>query len=415
MVMQVTMMNALFYWTGIVALIFQAWLTFASHNKIRRMGYEFFKATHFAAVVVFVVVFFWHCDYTLTSWHYFIATAAIYVPCFVYPWLPTAFEYGSTQKAFVHIEGNGSVLLNVPSVNMRWKPGQHCFLRFTSFGLQAFSAHPFTICPLPPIQVDGKSELVFYIRHSNGLTKKLYENAQKRPETPVALLIDGPYGDINMQRFHEADRSLVIAGGSGVGWIFFFLELFCRQCSATRTREITVGNELSPNDEEKHTGGLERGRRLRIVLATRDLDSRTWFLETVAELFAKYSLPQKLDDIDIEVHLTGKAERTVSVAGSRENEGLSSSSDNIENEIKHKHINVEAPTEEHHGRPDLSRAIHTESKATTANDEYLSVHVCGPLTMQNDVRNAVAKENLEILKGAKSGGVYVHLEHFSWA
>lgn len=32
------------------------------------MGYEFFKATHLAAVIVFVIVFFWHCDYTLTSW-----------------------------------------------------------------------------------------------------------------------------------------------------------------------------------------------------------------------------------------------------------------------------------------------------------------------------------------------------------
>jgi hypothetical protein len=27
--------NLLFYWTGIVALIFQAWLTFASHSAIR--------------------------------------------------------------------------------------------------------------------------------------------------------------------------------------------------------------------------------------------------------------------------------------------------------------------------------------------------------------------------------------------
>lgn len=34
MMMQVTM-NALFYWTGIVALVFQAWLTFASHSMIR--------------------------------------------------------------------------------------------------------------------------------------------------------------------------------------------------------------------------------------------------------------------------------------------------------------------------------------------------------------------------------------------
>jgi len=37
-------------------------------DEYRRMGYEFFKATHFAAVVVFMIVFFWHCDYTLTSW-----------------------------------------------------------------------------------------------------------------------------------------------------------------------------------------------------------------------------------------------------------------------------------------------------------------------------------------------------------
>jgi hypothetical protein len=34
MVMQVEM-SLIFYWTGIVAIIFQAWLTFASHSVIR--------------------------------------------------------------------------------------------------------------------------------------------------------------------------------------------------------------------------------------------------------------------------------------------------------------------------------------------------------------------------------------------
>jgi hypothetical protein len=34
----------------------------------RNLGYEFFKATHLFAVVIFMVTFFWHCDYTLTSW-----------------------------------------------------------------------------------------------------------------------------------------------------------------------------------------------------------------------------------------------------------------------------------------------------------------------------------------------------------
>jgi hypothetical protein len=51
--------SLLFYWTGIVALVFQAWLTFMSHSTIRSLGYEFFKISHFAAVVVFMITFFW--------------------------------------------------------------------------------------------------------------------------------------------------------------------------------------------------------------------------------------------------------------------------------------------------------------------------------------------------------------------
>lgn len=37
-------------------------------KQYRRIGYEFFKATHFLAAVVFMLVFFWHCAGTLTSW-----------------------------------------------------------------------------------------------------------------------------------------------------------------------------------------------------------------------------------------------------------------------------------------------------------------------------------------------------------
>ncbi|RYN67303.1 hypothetical protein AA0117_g11645 [Alternaria alternata] len=414
MVMQVTMMNTLFYWTGIVALVFQAWLTFASHSVMRRMGYEFFKATHFTAVVVFVVVFFWHCDYTLTSWHYFIATAAIYVPCFVYPWLRTAFEYGFTEKAFVEIEGNGFIRLTVPSVNMRWKPGQHCFLRFTSFGLQAFSSHPFTICSLPSTQSSEKSELVFYIRHSHGLTKKLYEHAQEHPEISLPILVDGPYGGINMQRLNDADRLLVIAGGSGAGWILPFLELFCRQRSTTSMADMSTGSNISPSDEEKRSG-VEHCRKLRVVLATRDIANRTWFLETVAELFAKYSPQLKPSDIDIEIHLTDKAERMVVAAGTRGYESVSTSSSAGNIEVEAKSDQVTVPTEELAGRPNLPHVIQKQTEMIRAYDESLSVYVCGPITMQNDVRNAVAKENLAILKGVRSGGVYLHLEHFSWA
>lgn len=39
-----------------------------ANMKRRKLGYEFFKATHLFAVAIFMVMFFWHCGYTLTSW-----------------------------------------------------------------------------------------------------------------------------------------------------------------------------------------------------------------------------------------------------------------------------------------------------------------------------------------------------------
>lgn len=56
------------YWTGVVALLAQAWLTFASIGPLRTLCYEFFKITHFVAALVFVVFFFLHCDFRLSSW-----------------------------------------------------------------------------------------------------------------------------------------------------------------------------------------------------------------------------------------------------------------------------------------------------------------------------------------------------------
>ncbi|KAJ4984355.1 ferric reductase transmembrane [Stagonosporopsis vannaccii] len=417
MVMEFTMMSTLFYWTGIVALVIQAWLTFASHSVIsRRLGYEFFKAAHFLAVVVFVTVFFWHCDYTLTSWHYFIATAAIYVPCFVYPWLRTAFEYGFTQKAHVHVEDNGFIRLTVPSVNMRWRPGQHCFLRFTSLGLQAFSSHPFTICSLPELLAAKKSEPVFYIRPSHGLTKQLYEAAQKDPNTAVPVIVDGPYGGINMQRFNEADRLLVIAGGSGAGWILSLLELFCRQRTSAHNVESAV--EIPEKDTESGNRMATSNspcchQSLRIVLTTRDANGRKWFLATVHKLLNKYSFLYPSSDLAIDVYLTGEAEMIAS-EGEPSNPKIGTPpSDGIS--IETGGSNFTAPRIESIGRPDLPRMIHEEGAATSMDNKSLSVYVCGPTTMQNDVRNAVANENLAILAGSNSGGVYLHSEHFSWA
>ncbi|KAL6153059.1 hypothetical protein ACJQWK_11584 [Exserohilum turcicum] len=419
--------NLLFYWTGIVAIVFQAWLTFMSHSTIRNFGYEFFKATHFFAVVIFILTFFWHCDHTLTSWHYFVATAAVYVPCFVFPVLRTVFEYKGTQQARVSVEGNGFTRISIPARCEYWSPGQHCFLRFTGFGfLDALSAHPFTICSLPPSRPGDAAELVFYIRHQAGFTQKLYQHALTKPDGTIPVIVDGPYGGASSLKLRTADRLLVIAGGSGAGWCLPFLEHFLRSTSSFHDEE------LGKDEANSHPTSSSPGSKytsLRMVLVTRDARSRLWFEQAVQRLLARFPTAHA-SAIEIQVYLTGSGttsettapppdfpEKTGAEPATRP-VGAESSSTASDKELETRGASPAANTtsKEYTGRPALPVLVREEAAKAADAQEILNVYVCGPATMQNDIRNAVAGENLRILGGAVGTvGVYLHSEHFSWA
>ncbi|KAK4073151.1 uncharacterized protein Triagg1_5431 [Trichoderma aggressivum f. europaeum] len=412
--------NLVFYWTGIVALIFQAWLTFASHSTVRNLGYEIFKMTHFFAAVLFMLTFFWHCGFRLSSWDYFIATAAVYIPCYVYPWLRTCVEYGVGQKAQLFVEDNGFILITIP-VKFNWKPGQYCFLRFTSFGLlHALSSHPFTICSLPAVAPNEQSELVFYIRQGSGLTAQLRQYALEQPGSSVTVLVDGPYGGINEQQYYDGRHLLVIAGGSGAGWCFPFIERFARQRWMSADEEhgqivSTDGKDGVPSKAVSKTPG-SGPLSLRVILVTRDVSSRAWFLRTINELLSKSLARDSSSHIDVQVYLTGqdlqKVNSTdIAIEGPASKESAVVVDDKIIPE-GHKLI---ASEKEFHGRPQLTQIIHEEAAMVLEAGQSLNVYVCGPTTMQNDVRNAAAEENLNIVTGSKHGQVYIHSEHFSWA
>lgn len=416
-------MGLIFYWTGIVAIILQAWLTFASHSVIRNLGYEFFKATHLLAAAVFVLIFFWHCDYTLTSWHYFIATAAVYVPCYVYPWLRTCFEYGTRAKAQVTVEDGGFTRISIPA-NFTWIPGQHCFLRFTGFGFfQSISAHPFTICSMPSNATEEKSELIFYIRHQRGLTARLYQFALKSPGGSIPVLVDGPYGGINLQSYAHSDHLLVIAGGSGAGWTLPFIEQFI-MCQS-RTVDEERGQAASLDGITRKTESNERRIHgpftLRVIVAIRDATTRLWYINTVKKLLSRYETLESVSSIRIQLHLTGEATQEVDLADKALDlpADLSKSASLPENIIAQEDRTETTSSalfdEQLDGRPQLPLIVQEEAARTATGGESLAVFVCGPDTMQDDVRNAVAEANLNILKGSRSGGVYLHSEHFSWA
>jgi NAD(P)H-flavin reductase len=275
---------------------------------------------------------------------------------------------------------------------------------------------------LPSEKADGQSELTFYIRPEKGLTARLYQHALDKPECSVSVLVDGPYGGINMQRYEDSDQLLVVSGGSGAGWCLPFIEQMARHRMITADEDKgqvvrTSGKEASAAELgsiRSSSGPLS----LRVIMATRDASCRTWFLKAVNELLSKYlSSNSPLNtDIQVEVYLTDKAAQSADLESKLTQDptskGLVSSTD--KNNVKEEGHGINLLGRELEGRPQLPQIIQEVSNAADIG-QSLSVLVCGPTTMQNDVRNAVAEENLKILQGSKTGAIYLHTEHFSWA
>lgn len=270
-----------------------------------------------------------------------------------------------------------------------------------SLGIHAFSIHPFTACSLPANNSTfdkTTSELVLYIRPQKGFTARLAKHAETRPNSTIRVLLDGPYGGISSQEIARSPRQLIVAGGSGAGWLLPMISTFLR------------------HQQQSETAAENLSRSAKIVLVTRDSETHQWFDETVQEMLATFGLEKVPANLEIEMYYTGAGETAPEAVSSHqipkldeetkdgnERAGSDSSSD-IKRSNSMKRLN---------GRPSLPSIVHEEATSSTLAGQ-LGVFVCGPASMQIDMSNAVAAEQLAVLKGGRND-VYLHMEHFSWA
>ncbi|RFU76499.1 ferric cupric reductase transmembrane component 7 [Trichoderma arundinaceum] len=172
---------------------------------------------------------FWHAGQEQDSWAYLWATLAISLSSMLvrlfYKWQTFSLRrsWFSGMPAMVrHLPGNMTrVSITVPG-DLRWKPGQHCFLRMPHISM--LQNHPFTIANLPATTKDseyaGFHKMDFYIRASRGLTLALVRSSpEKEQQSQSRLLqmhIDGPYGGL-VDDVPKLYQSLVcVAGGGGI-------------------------------------------------------------------------------------------------------------------------------------------------------------------------------------------------------
>ncbi|KAJ5440976.1 hypothetical protein N7491_003382 [Penicillium cf. griseofulvum] len=376
--------------TGVVALIAQAWLTFMSIPWIRNRYYEFFKVTHYFMALVFVIFFFFHCDFRMSSWDYFIATAVIYSLCWLYSQCKTYIEHGFRYKASL-IPETEEILRITIDTKMHWAPGQHIFLRFLTCGVHAFTAHPFTICSMP--QPNKRNQLVFYIKRRGGLTGRLMSMAQKNPGMQVPVLLDGPYGGIPEDKLAHSDRRLIIGGGAGAGFTLSMLEDFVRYSSF---------------DDGKS--------ELNLVVATRDPGMRAWFIQALEEMALRTSQEGVIPGLSVHIHethaehdaLETKTETENVIPDSKLKEVEKTSNAAVSETSTVEMFGVKFFT----GRPDLPAL----TRGLTGQDGVsVGVVVCGPSSMTHDVGEAVSSAQYRILAKHSNCAreVWLHTEKFS--
>lgn len=111
---------------------------------------------------------------------------------------------------------DGMIHVSIPTT-LKWKAGQHYFVRFFTKDAHMLTSHPFTVASAPE---DGVME--FIIKPAGGMTASLARmieriggegKDERQARQQVKVVVDGPYGGARTE-VGRYDRVLLIAGGS---------------------------------------------------------------------------------------------------------------------------------------------------------------------------------------------------------
>lgn len=369
--------------TGVVAYACLFVLSFASLSGIRERCYELFLLIHVPVAILFLGYMFVHCQAMLTSWRYLWATAALYMLSVFLRFARQLQQNGFLSLATCRVEAlpSGVTKMTVDSA-MRWRPGQHVFVRFP--GLAPLSAHPFTIVSMPsPDDQQLVSRVVLMAKARKGLTKSLYDQAlqaqaeQSLKGSGLALsaILDGPYGqDASIGSYEHV---LLLAGGSGITFVIVSLL------------------ELSWLWQQKSAAT----QSVHLVWSIRDALALEWVRQHLVTIAAL--APPNALKVSIYVSERGAASQDLGLPTQWDVQwGVHPDAASAVWDLAR-----EAATCTR-GDADIEKAAPSGSHATTKrakSSTSASVVVCGPSGMVHDASNAVAGLQADIVRGKLDG------------
>lgn len=431
------------FWSGTVCLGLVAWMLCSSLGVFRKMSYQFFVLQHIVTVCVLLGFLFKHIDESLKGHLFLGAAVAFWIfsivvrSCMVL--ISSDFLVGS--RAQVEVQS----VTNVPLDNekgsesgretlrlcftapLKWRPGQHIYVRFPGFS--PAQAHPLSIMSLPN-RSGLASKIILLANVHDGTTRKIFNYIQKSstecrdyqveteinttlgpdcetlketnstpdPEkgvfhhagdaspktaveagpalqeirlrqTQVVGYLDGPYGYTTDPASYE--HVIFYAGGTGIAHIFPILLLLLRHSAEKDPKVLT--------------------RRVRLVWSTHSSALVNWLQ---SELYALTQLRRNAAaELMIDIHVTG------------------------ETAAAYEQTLAQSAITSYGIRPDTRAILDEEIEhGKQLGSSSLATYVCGPHGMTYDVSNGVAAANWAVVRGRMGTmkDIMLDAEHFAW-
>jgi len=189
------------------------------------------------------------------------------------------------------------------------------------------------------------------------------------------------------------ERSVVIGGGAGAGFTLSMIEEFIQG--------------LSPATQD--VGGR---KGMNVIIASQDPELRTWYVEALKEIEAKYARFEEKARITVAIHQTGPAAPASPTLeadeASKEANTSSANASSVSDPITSEMFSITFAT----GRPNLPAEI--ERVVGEAGVSSVGIVVCGPSSMSHDVATAAAAAQRQIIGGRTTvKDVFLHQESFS--
>ncbi|WFD35724.1 hypothetical protein MCUN1_002585 [Malassezia cuniculi] len=401
-------MSSTRYSSGTAALVLLFLIVAPATRFFRQKSYEFFVIQHIVTSIGLLACLIVHVRQTLNSHLWLWAAIAIWAFSITARTCLVIFssEFVFAKRAELNVQSlacTAGVSLDAEeqrdvelvrismSTPLRWKPGQHIYMRFPS--ISPLQSHPFTIVSLPGHVQNCSSEMTLFIRVYDGMTKNLFKCARASetknleegrfddhtragsPQsqkngihvplsahtTRILALVDGPYGRTNDPAIYES--ATFVAGGSGAGFVLPLINNLVRRA---RKDELVLT------------------KRIHFVWVARSSNIMNWMMEYFTEVLDARGGP-----IDIVI-------------------SLYSSSPDATLKFEREELN----TMVNFGRrPDLPRMLaHEFAEAGNLGLSSMGVYTCGPRRVTQTVGNAVASVQWQILKGAVGSLKEVKLE-----